>query len=253
MLLLLTLIGRAVAIEFRSKHASPRWRQSWDVVFSAASFGAALLMGVAFGNVISGVPIDGDRNVTASLLDLLHPYAILVALTTIFAFCPARRHLSGTQDRRADAGACPLVDPPAGDRFLTRLCHRDDGDVAVSAAHGGSIQARPELFVFRGRAAGRREYSARDISRAGVPRVPLVLVCDCLPDGAGGARALSDAAALDAGCRAQPDDLQRRVIGEDARHHARHRHHRRAGRAHLHDGDVLWIFRGKVRLGSHSY
>jgi cytochrome bd ubiquinol oxidase subunit II len=86
MLLLLMLIGRAVAIEFRSKHASARWRQAWDVVFSAASFGAALLMGVAFGNIISGVPIDSARNVTASLLDLLHPYAVLVGLTTIALF-----------------------------------------------------------------------------------------------------------------------------------------------------------------------
>jgi cytochrome bd ubiquinol oxidase subunit II len=86
MLLLLMLIGRAVAIEFRSKHESPRWRQSWDVVFSVASFGAALLMGVAFGNVIAGVPIDADRNVTSSLLDLLNPYAVLVGLTTIALF-----------------------------------------------------------------------------------------------------------------------------------------------------------------------
>jgi cytochrome bd ubiquinol oxidase subunit II len=86
MLLLLMLIGRAVAIEFRSKHASARWRQAWDVVFSAASFGAALLMGVAFGNIISGVPIDSARNVTASLMDLLHPYAVLVGLTTIALF-----------------------------------------------------------------------------------------------------------------------------------------------------------------------
>ena len=105
MLLLLTLIGRAVAIEFRSKHPSPRWRQSWDVVFSAASFGAALLMGVAFGNVISGVPIDSDRNVTASLLDLLHPYRNSRRPHDHRTFCPPRWHLSGTQDRRPDAGA----------------------------------------------------------------------------------------------------------------------------------------------------
>ena len=86
MLLLLTLIGRAVAIEFRSKHASAAWRQGWDVTFSAASFGAALLMGVAFGNLIAGVPIDSGRNVTSSLLDLLNPYAVLVGLTTIALF-----------------------------------------------------------------------------------------------------------------------------------------------------------------------
>ncbi len=83
MLLLLALIFRAVAIEFRSKRPSAAWRQGWDVVFSAGSFGVALLLGVAFGNVISGVPIDADRNVRISLLGLLHPYALLVGITTI--------------------------------------------------------------------------------------------------------------------------------------------------------------------------
>jgi cytochrome d ubiquinol oxidase subunit II len=86
MLLLLMLIFRAVAIEFRSKRASPRWRSGWDYAFSAGSTGAALLMGVAFGNVIAGVPIDANRNMTASLRDLLHPYALLVSVTTLALF-----------------------------------------------------------------------------------------------------------------------------------------------------------------------
>ena len=52
------LIFRAVAIEFRSKHQSPTWRQGWDLRSSApAAVGAALLMGVAFGNVVSGVAL----------------------------------------------------------------------------------------------------------------------------------------------------------------------------------------------------
>ncbi len=86
MLLLAMLIFRAVAIEFRSKHPSPRWRQGWDCAFSAGSAGAALLMGVAFGNVVSGVAMDEHHNMTASLLDLLHPYALLVAATTLSLF-----------------------------------------------------------------------------------------------------------------------------------------------------------------------
>ena len=86
MLLLTTLIFRAVAIEFRSKHASARWRQAWDALFSLGSLGAALLMGVAFGNVITGVPLDTGRNMTAGVVDLLHPYALLVGITTVAAF-----------------------------------------------------------------------------------------------------------------------------------------------------------------------
>ena len=86
MLLLATLIFRAVAIEFRSKHASSRWRTTWDRLFFAGSFGATLLLGVAFGNVVAGVPLDSDRNMTAGLLDLLHPYALLVGITTVTLF-----------------------------------------------------------------------------------------------------------------------------------------------------------------------
>jgi len=86
MLLLVTLIFRAVAIEFRSKRPSPRWRQGWDIAFAAGSFGAALLMGVAFGNVAAGVPMDADHNITAGLLGLLNPYALLVGVTTVVLF-----------------------------------------------------------------------------------------------------------------------------------------------------------------------
>ena len=86
MLLLATLIFRAVAIEFRSKRPSARWRAAWDRLFFAGSFGSALLLGVAFGNIVAGVPIDASRNMTAGLLDLLHPYALLVSATTVALF-----------------------------------------------------------------------------------------------------------------------------------------------------------------------
>ena len=86
MLLLTTLIFRAVAIEFRSKQPAPRWRAAWDGIFAAASFGAALLLGTAFGNVIAGVPLDADRNVTSGFLDLLRPYPLAVGATTVVLF-----------------------------------------------------------------------------------------------------------------------------------------------------------------------
>ena len=62
-LVLLVMILRTVALEFRSKEASPRWRSTWDTVFGLASAGLALLLGVAFGNVLSGVPIDAEGNI----------------------------------------------------------------------------------------------------------------------------------------------------------------------------------------------
>jgi cytochrome bd ubiquinol oxidase subunit II len=84
MLVLLVLILRTVAIEFRSKRSSPKWRAAWDWVFFAASLGIALLLGVAFGNIMQGVLLDAQGNIGGTLLDLLNPYALLVGVTTIF-------------------------------------------------------------------------------------------------------------------------------------------------------------------------
>jgi cytochrome d ubiquinol oxidase subunit II len=84
MLVLLVIILRTVAIEFRSKREGGRWRRGWDLVFFIASAGMALLLGVAFGNLITGVPLDQQGVVTIdNLLDLLHPFALLVGATTV--------------------------------------------------------------------------------------------------------------------------------------------------------------------------
>lgn len=84
MLVLLVLILRAVSIEFRSMRANPKWRALWDVIFSLSSLGIALLLGVALGNIVRGVPLDAEGNIIISLLSLLNPFALLVGLTTVF-------------------------------------------------------------------------------------------------------------------------------------------------------------------------
>jgi cytochrome d ubiquinol oxidase subunit II len=84
MLVLLVLILRTVAIEFRSKRPGFRWRNTWDWVFFASSVGIALLLGVAFGNIMQGVLLDAEGNIGGSLLDLLNPFALLVGVTTVF-------------------------------------------------------------------------------------------------------------------------------------------------------------------------
>ena len=61
-LLLLTLIFRAVAIEFRSKQPMLWWRRFWDVSFSAGSVLSALLIGVALGNIAHGIPLMPPAN-----------------------------------------------------------------------------------------------------------------------------------------------------------------------------------------------
>jgi cytochrome bd ubiquinol oxidase subunit II len=86
MVLLLALVFRAVAIEFRSKRPQRWWRQTWDVAFSAASFLVAFLLGTALGNIISGIPLDADGNYAGSFFQLLNPYAILAGVATVALF-----------------------------------------------------------------------------------------------------------------------------------------------------------------------
>jgi cytochrome d ubiquinol oxidase subunit II len=86
MMLLVMLIFRAVAIEFRSKQPGARWRRAWDRSFAIASIASSLLMGVAFGNIIWGIPIDGAGEFAGSFLSLLTPYALLTGVTTVALF-----------------------------------------------------------------------------------------------------------------------------------------------------------------------
>jgi cytochrome d ubiquinol oxidase subunit II len=86
MALLCALIFRAVAIEFRSKHPSPRWRCFWDRSFALGSLFSALLIGVAMGNIAWGVPLDAQGEFAGSFFGLLHPYALLMGVTTVALF-----------------------------------------------------------------------------------------------------------------------------------------------------------------------
>lgn len=82
MILLCGLIFRAVAIEFRSKQPSKTWRQIWDAVFCIASFVISFGIGLAFGNLIEGVPLDEHKNFVGNMQVFLRPYPCLVGLFT---------------------------------------------------------------------------------------------------------------------------------------------------------------------------
>jgi cytochrome bd ubiquinol oxidase subunit II len=85
-LLLVALIFRAVAIEFRSKQPVRWWRQMWDVGFTGGSVLSSLLIGVAMGNIAWGVPIDARGEYAGTFLDLLRPYPLLLGVTTLALF-----------------------------------------------------------------------------------------------------------------------------------------------------------------------
>jgi len=86
MALLCALIFRAVAIECRSKHDAPGWRACWDAAFAGGSTVAALLLGVAMGNLARGVPIAADGEFAGSFLGLLNPYSLAMGVTTVVLF-----------------------------------------------------------------------------------------------------------------------------------------------------------------------
>lgn len=85
-LLLLALILRGVAFEFRSKDENPRWRALWDGCIFIGSLVPALLWGVALSNIVRGVPIDANMNYVGGFLTLLNGYALLGGLTSLVGF-----------------------------------------------------------------------------------------------------------------------------------------------------------------------
>lgn len=82
-LLLAALIFRAVALEFRDQVDRPGWRRAWDLAFFAASAVPALLLGVAVGNILRGLPIDASGNYPDGLLGLLTPFPLIVGLLAV--------------------------------------------------------------------------------------------------------------------------------------------------------------------------
>jgi len=84
--ILVGLIIRGVAFEFRSKDEDPRWRRLWDWALFAGSLIPALLWGVAFGKIIEGVPIDGEMHFVGNFFDLLSPYALIAGLAGVAIF-----------------------------------------------------------------------------------------------------------------------------------------------------------------------
>ncbi|MBF0432757.1 MAG: cytochrome d ubiquinol oxidase subunit II [Fibrobacteria bacterium] len=86
MLLLAALIFRGVSLEFRNQVDSPGWKALWDRAFGFGSLVIALLIGTAFGNLISGVPINANGDYTGSFLELLDPYSLLVGVIAVVLF-----------------------------------------------------------------------------------------------------------------------------------------------------------------------
>ncbi|MBB5775109.1 cytochrome d ubiquinol oxidase subunit II [Nonomuraea jabiensis] len=86
LVILVTLIVRGVAFEYRGKRDSPTWRRRWDTGLAVGSFVPALLWGVAFANIVRGVRLDSRHEYVGTVADLLNPYALFGGLTTLALF-----------------------------------------------------------------------------------------------------------------------------------------------------------------------
>ncbi len=82
-LLLAALIIRGVAFEYRGKRDTARWRRTWDVLLTAGSVLAPLLIGVALAGLLHGLPINSAQDFTGSFWDLLQPYALWTGVTLV--------------------------------------------------------------------------------------------------------------------------------------------------------------------------
>ncbi|MEE1837397.1 cytochrome d ubiquinol oxidase subunit II [Streptomyces sp. SP17KL33] len=86
LLILVCLIVRGVAFEYRVKRPEENWQRNWETAIFWTSLLPAFLWGVAFANIVRGVKIDRDFEYVGSLADLLNPYALLGGLVTLTLF-----------------------------------------------------------------------------------------------------------------------------------------------------------------------
>ncbi|MFC7530117.1 cytochrome d ubiquinol oxidase subunit II [Actinoplanes sp. GCM10030250] len=86
LLILVALIVRGVAFEYRGKRDDDTWRHRWDLCIIGGSLVPAILWGVAFGNIVRGVRLDANHEYVGGFFELLNPYALLGGLTTLTLF-----------------------------------------------------------------------------------------------------------------------------------------------------------------------
>lgn len=81
--LLLALIGRGVAFEFRGKVDSGKWKMTWDIAIFVGSLLPPFLLGVVFSGLMKGLPIDGDMEMKAGLFDMVNVYTLVGGITVV--------------------------------------------------------------------------------------------------------------------------------------------------------------------------
>ncbi len=85
LLILLSLIVRGIAIEYRAKHDSDRWLSLWDWALAISSFTVPLVLGLGFGNIFQGLAFDAT-GYHGTFFGLFNPYGLLTAVFFVALF-----------------------------------------------------------------------------------------------------------------------------------------------------------------------
>jgi cytochrome d ubiquinol oxidase subunit II len=113
LLVLVALMARGVAFEFRGKSDDPRWRAVWTWCLTLGSLLIPLLIGVGLGDLLNGLPIDSHHNFTGNFFNLLTPYGLwtgvtLLGLCLLHGATFLKLRTTGELRERAAAAARPL-------------------------------------------------------------------------------------------------------------------------------------------------
>jgi len=82
-LVLVALFARGVSFEYRGKRESARWRSGWSWALTIGSALIPLLLGVAFGDLLHGLPINSNHDYTGNFFDLLTGYGLMTGVTLL--------------------------------------------------------------------------------------------------------------------------------------------------------------------------
>ena len=234
LLILVALIVRGLAFEYRAKRDDDQWRARWDLAIIVGSFVPALLWGVAFANILRGVPIDADMEYVGGFFNLLNPYALLGGAMTLLLFLThGAMFISLKTDGRIRADARGAGGAPRSRRGGRR------GDVPrLDPGHDRHGGLRGRLRGVLGRSGGRPARHPRRTGRLGVPRHVPRHHHRC------GRAVPRPVPGRDADLVArwhQPDDRERRRDAVHAEDHDRGRRHLHACGARLPGLDLLGL------------
>ena len=242
-LLLVALIVRGVSFEYRGKRDAIRWRRTWDGLLTAGSLLAPLLIGVALGDLLHGLPINSSQEYTGSFWDLLQPYGLFTGVTFVLLcllYGATFLCLKTTDDMRERAWR------------LARRVAPVTGAAVVAFTIWTHVTAQQHLLPQPGRAARRARRHRRRLAGLRAPR-RLRLRRD--HGHHGGLRRVDlhrpvpqrDGLQHQRGI--QPDRAQHGVRRVLAQGDDRRRHHLAPGRARLSDLDLLRVPAARQQAG----